>query len=116
VFIVPTLLIHQLGLTTVCLAIAFFLLELTNPVIWSIPMDIAPNHAGTAGGLMNTGFGVAGIVSPIIFGHLIDATGNFVASFTVSAALLLVGGLAALWIDPTKKLPNLDASVPAKVG
>lgn len=117
VFIVPTLLIHQLALTTVCLALAFFFLEITNPVLWSIPMDIAPNHAGTAGGLMNTGFGIAGVVSPIIFGHLIDVTHSFVASFTLSAALLLVGGLAALWIDPTKRLPTLDASVePAKVG
>ena len=116
VFIVPTLLIHELWLTTVCLAVAFFLLELTNPVIWSIPMDIAPNHAGTAGGLMNTGFGIAGIVSPIIFGHLIDVTGSFVASFTLSAALLVVGGLAALWIDPTKRLPDVSPSVPAKVG
>jgi MFS family permease len=115
-FIVPTLFIHQLAWTTVCLAVAFFLLELTNPVIWSIPMDIAPNHAGTAGGLMNTGFGIAGIVSPIIFGYLIDQTGSFVWSFSLSAALLVVGGLAALWIDPTKRLPDITANVPAKVG
>ena len=116
VFILPTLFVHQLALTTVCLGVAFFLLELTNPVLWSIPMDIAPNHAGTAGGLMNTGFGIAGIVSPIIFGHLIDVTGSFVASFTLSAALLVIGGLAALGIDPTKRLPDVSPSVPAKVG
>jgi len=91
----------------VCLGVAFFLLELTNPVLWSIPMDIAPNHAGTASGLMNTGFGVAGIVSPLVFGFLIDVTGSFVASFALSAALLVVGGLAALWIDPTKRLPDV---------
>lgn len=116
VFILPTLFTHHLALTTVCLGVAFFLLELTNPVIWSIPMDIAPNHAGTAGGLMNTGFGIAGIVSPIVFGHLIDATGTFVASFTLSAALLVIGGVAALWIDPTKRLPDISAGVPAKAG
>ena len=75
-------------------------------MIWSIPMDIAPNHAGTAGGLMNTGFGIAGIVSPIVFGRLIDVTGSFVAPFTLSAALLVVGGLAALWIDPPERLPD----------
>ena len=65
---------------------------------------------------MNTGFGIAGIVSPIIFGHLIDVTGSFVASFTVSAALLVIGGLAALRIDPTKRLPDVSANEPAKVG
>jgi hypothetical protein len=48
--------------------------------------------------------------------HLIDATGSFVASFTVSTALLVVGGLAALWIGPTKRLPDVEPSVPAAAG
>ncbi len=111
-FILPILFSHQLVVTTVCLAVAFFLLELTNPVLWSIPMDIAPHHAGTAGGLMNTGFGIAGIVSPILFGLLIDVTGSWVASFALSAALLLVGGLAALLINPTNRLPELATTKP----
>jgi hypothetical protein len=84
-------------------------------VIWSIPMDIAPNHAGTAGGLMNTGFGIAGIVSPIIRPPH-RRHGLLRRVITLSAALLVVGGLAALWIDPTKRLPDVTASVPAKVG
>ncbi|TNC27702.1 MFS transporter [Amycolatopsis alkalitolerans] len=105
VFILPTLFVHQLGLVTVCLALAFFFLELTNPVLWSIPMDIAPEHAGTAGGLMNTGFGLAGIASPAIFGLLVDQTRSWVVPFAVSAGLLLVGGIIASRIDPDKKLP-----------
>jgi sugar phosphate permease len=109
-FILPTLFVHQLALTTVLLAVAFFLLELTNPVLWSIPMDIAPHHAGTAGGLMNTGFGIAGIVSPIFFGLLIDVTGTWVASFALSAVLLLIGGLAALFINPTNRLPDTNVA------
>ncbi|HVV23763.1 MAG TPA: MFS transporter, partial [Pseudonocardiaceae bacterium] len=112
-FIVPTLLVHQLVVTTICLAMAFFLLELTNPVLWSMPMDMAPNHAGTAGGLMNTGFGVAGIVSPLVFGYLIDVTGQWVVSFGVSALLLLIGGLASMLVDPTKQVtPTATADQP----
>lgn len=106
VFVLPTLFAHNLVLTTVCLAFAFFMLELTNSVLWSIPMDIAPNHAGTAGGLMNTGFGVAGILSPFLFGLLNDLTGSWVLPFAVSAVLLLIGGLSALFIDPTKRLAS----------
>jgi MFS family permease len=114
-FIVPTLFVHQLALVTVCLAAAFFFLELTNPVLWSIPMDLAPDHAGTAGGVMNLGFGVAGIVSPAIFGFLVDKTGSWVVPFAVSAGLLALGALAALRIDPENKLPTLGdkASDPA---
>lgn len=105
-FVVPTLFVHQLALVTVCLALAFFFLELTNPVLWSVPMDLAPDHAGTAAGLMNTGFGIAGILSPAIFGLLVDQTGSWAVPFAVSAGLLLVGGLTSLWIDPENKLPS----------
>jgi MFS family permease len=107
VFILPTLFIHQLGLVTVCLAVAFFFLELTNPVLWSIPMDVAPDHAGTAGGLMNTGFGIAGILSPAIFGLLVDQTGSWVVPFAVSAGLLMLGGIVSLRVDPANKLPSV---------
>jgi MFS family permease len=79
---------------------SFFFLELTNSVLWAVPMDIAPDHAGVASGLMNTGFGVAGIVSPIVFGFLIDRTGNWQLPFALSALLLAVGTLLALRVDP----------------
>lgn len=104
-FILPTLFVHRLGVVTVCLALAFFFLELTNPVLWSIPMDIAPDHAGTAGGLMNTGFGLAGVLSPAVFGFLVDRGGSWVLPFAVSAGLLAIGGLVSLRIDPANKLP-----------
>ncbi|WP_240519544.1 MFS transporter [Amycolatopsis antarctica] len=116
VFVVPTLFIHDLVLVTACLALAFFFLELTNPVLWSIPMDLAPDHAGTAGGVMNTGFGIAGILSPAIFGLLVDQTGGWVVPFLVSAVLLLVGGLTSLRIDPTNALPPAVTSLGSPEG
>jgi sugar phosphate permease len=105
VFVVPTLFTHNLTLVAACLALAFFFLELNNAVLWAIPMDIAPQHAGTAGGLMNTGFGVAGILSPVVFGMLLDATGSWQVPFVVSAALLFIGAVAALRINP-EPLPH----------
>ena len=87
-------------MVTICLALAFFFLELCNSVLWSIPMDIAPRHAGTAGGLMNTGFGIAGILSPVTFGFLLDKTGHWVIPFAFSAALLFIGALFALRVNP----------------
>jgi nitrate/nitrite transporter NarK len=98
--ILPTLISADLTVVTISLAASFFSLELCNSVLWSIPMDIAPRHAGTAGGLMNTGFGVAGIVSPLVFGLLLDRTGNWVVPFSVSAALLLIGALTTLVVKP----------------
>src|SRR6185436_15986226 len=86
------------------LAAAFFFLELTNAVLWTLPLDIAGHFAGTAGGIMNTGFGVAGMISPIVFGVLIQRTGRYDLPLFISAALLVVGALCSLRIDPTAKV------------
>jgi sugar phosphate permease len=89
------------------LAAAFFFLELTNAVLWTLPLDIAGQHAGTAGGIMNTGFGVAGMISPVVFGVLIQRTGRYELPFFISAGLLLVGALCSLGIDPTLKVDSI---------
>ncbi len=112
-FTMPTLFIHNLTVAAICLAMSFFFLELTNPILWSIPMDIAPAHAGTASGLMNTGFGVAGILSPFIFGFLVDRTGSWEVPFVLSSALLFIGAGAAMFIDPTRQI-GLTPGVPVK--
>jgi MFS family permease len=104
VFLVPSLLVQNLAVIAVCLSLGFFFLELNNAVLWAIPMDIAPNHAGTAGGLMNTGFGVAGIISPPVFGFLVDQTGSWQVPFVPIVALLFIGGLFSLQIDPTRRI------------
>jgi MFS family permease len=96
------------------LSASFFLLELTNAVLWCLPMDIAGAYAGTAGGMMNTGFGVAGMISPIVFGFLIQTTGSYQVPFAVSAMLLGVGIVGALFIDPTNKLGNTPQAAPAQ--
>ena len=90
------------------LAAAFFFLELTNAVLWTLPIDIAGEYAGTAGGMMNTGFGVAGMISPVVFGILIQRTGRYELPLTISAVLLLVGALCSLAIDPTARVEDVQ--------
>jgi nitrate/nitrite transporter NarK len=88
---------------------SFFFLEITNPVLWTLPLDIAGKYAGTAGGMMNTGFGLAGMASPVVFGYLIQETGSYNVPFTISAALLAVGAFAALFIDTSKTVEADEA-------
>ena len=71
VFILPAIVTGSAIGAVYLLAAAFFFLELTNAVLWTLPIDIAGRYAGTAGGIMNTGFGVAGMISPIVFGVLL---------------------------------------------
>jgi len=41
---------------------------------------------------MNFGFGIAGILSPVVFGGLLDLTGSWTIPFYGSIGLLLLGG------------------------
>jgi cyanate permease len=70
--------------------------------IGSVPMDIAPHYAGSASGMMNFGFGVAGILSPVVFGRLVDVTGSWAIPFYGSLALLLVGAALSFWMRPDR--------------
>src|SRR6185436_11274807 len=100
-FILPAIVTGSAIGAVSLLAAAFFFLELTNAVLWALPLDIAGQYAGTAGGIMNTGFGVAGMISPVVFGVLIERTGHYELPFFISAGLLLTGAVCALAIDPT---------------
>lgn len=103
-FLLPVLLFTDLVLIAVCLSGAFFCLELTIGPIWSVPMDVAPRFSGTASGIMNTGSAVAGFASPIIFGWLVDVTGNWHVPFAGSIALLLLGAILAFRMHPERRL------------
>jgi MFS family permease len=114
--LIPSLLVHDLVLVTISLTVSFFFLELTNSALWAIPMDIAPDHAGVASGLMNTGFGVAGIVSPIVFGFLVEQTGNWQVPFALSVGLLALGTLLSLRVDPRPLDPEPVGAPPGLAG
>ena len=103
-FLLPAIVTTSARGAVYLLAAAFFFLELTNAVLWTLPLDIAGQYAGTAGGIMNTGFGVAGMISPVVFGVLIERTGHYELPFFISAGLLLVGALCSMGIDPTLKV------------
>jgi MFS family permease len=87
-------------------------------------MDITPEFSGTASGFMNFGFGLAGMISPVVFGAIIDATGRWDYPFVASLGFLLVGAVLALFIRPDIKfltplrpaMPGTSPSVTGIVG
>ena len=107
VFLLPVVLVHDLHTAALFLSLAFFSSELIVAPIWLLPMDIAPRYAGTASGMMNFGFAVAGLVSPSSFGYLVDRTGSWVLPLIGSIVLLLVGAVLALRLRPDQ--PFVDA-------
>ncbi len=97
--------------TTIALFLSggFFFLELIIGPIWSIPMDVAPQFAGTASGLMNTGSAIAAIISPLAFGAIVDLTGNWILPFAVSIGVLLLGVVLSFTMHPERKFESETA-------
>ncbi|MEJ0068958.1 MAG: MFS transporter [Pseudomonadota bacterium] len=106
----PLMIVSDLGTIALCLTAAFFCLEFIVAPIWSVPMDIAPDYAGTASGLMNLGFGIAGIVSPVVVGFLIDRTGDWRWPFGLSMALLIGGSMLAFTMKPQNRFQVAPAA------
>jgi MFS family permease len=70
--------------------------------MWIAATDIAPDYAGSASALMNAAGAVAGILSPVVFGFILDRTGRWTLPFAVSLALLLAGGDRRV-VDPPRR-------------
>ncbi len=98
----PVLATRDLTLIVLCLGGAFFFAEIVIGPMWAIPMDIAPAFSGTASGLMNTGSALAAILSPQIFGIIVDHTNNWRLPFIGSLGLLLAGAVLAFTMHPER--------------
>ena len=103
----------SLTLIALYLSAGFFFLELVIGPIWSVPMDIAPQYSGTASGLMNTGSAVAAIVSPLVFGFIVDVTGNWILPFFFSIVLLLIGAGLSFTMHPERRFVDEPETGPA---
>lgn len=103
VALVPLMFTHDMYVSLACLAVAFFFSEMTIGPMWAIPMDIAPDHCGTASGMMNTGSAMAAIVSPVAAGLLIDKFGNWQLPFLVSIVLLAIGVILSFRMRPQNR-------------
>ena len=100
--VLPIFVTHDLTIVVISLAAAFFFAEIVIGPMWAIPMDIAPKYSGTASGFMNTGSALAAVLSPLAFGFIIDATGNWNLPFIGSIGLLLVGASLTSTMHPER--------------
>jgi MFS family permease len=99
---IPILFVRDATSAALALGAAFFFAEMTIGPMWATPMDIAPQLAGTASGLMNSGSALAAILSPIVFGWVIDATGNWPLPFIGTMALMAAGAIGAFFMHPER--------------
>jgi MFS family permease len=104
--LIPLMFTHSGGISLIFLSAGFFFSEMTIGPMWATPMDIAPDHSGTASGIMNSGSALAAIISPVVAGYLIDRTGNWQLPFVGSMMLMGVGVLLAHRMRPDSKFDD----------
>jgi ACS family glucarate transporter-like MFS transporter len=102
--LLPLMFTHDLMVSAISLSAGFFFAEMTIGPMWAVPMDIAPEAAGTASGIMNSGSALAAIISPVVGGFLIDRTGNWQLPFVGSMVLMLVGMALSFTMRPSRRL------------
>ena len=114
VSLLPILLIQDISvpLAAVALSCGFFFNEMTIGPMWAVPMDIAPQYAGTASGIMNMGSAGAAIVSPVIGGFIIDRTGNWSLPFVVLMGVMLIGTVLTFVMRPERRIEVEPESAP----
>jgi ACS family glucarate transporter-like MFS transporter len=88
----------------VCLALATALVLSVEGPFWAAMMDVAGQRSGTAGGIMNMGSNLGGLVSPALTPVLAASIG-WENALHVAAALSVVGGLLWLGIGPPPPEP-----------
>ena len=91
VFLAPCLFIDDLNTVVALLAASMFFLELTIAPMYAVPMDISREYAGLGSAYIIMGVAIAGIVSPVVFGWLIDLTGNWNVPFATGVVILVIG-------------------------
>ena len=95
------------------LAISYSSLAIAATAIWSLPADVAPSsrHVASIGGIQNFASNIAGIISPFLFGFLLDQfNGSYTPSFLMAAIIAVVGACSYAFIvgraEPLPILPT----------
>ncbi|EIC85913.1 MFS transporter [Serratia sp. M24T3] len=92
-----------LALSALCFA--NFAATCASAALWALPSDVAPNRANVAtiGGIQNMAANMAGIISPILIGVLMQFTHSFVIPLVLAGVVGLLGAIAYGWWLPEVK-------------
>jgi ACS family glucarate transporter-like MFS transporter len=93
------------------LAVSYASLAIAATAIWSLPGDVAPSsrHVASIGGIQNFASNIAGIISPFLFGLLLDLYGgSYSPAFALAAGVAVIGALTyAFIVGRAEPLPPL---------
>ena len=88
----------------VFLSLCFGIFDLMLPSAWALCIDLGKQHAGTISGAMNTAGNLGGFCCGILFGQLVQSSGNYNLPLYMIAGMLLISAVLFALINPTKRI------------
>lgn len=86
--IIPVITTHDLTTAVVFISLAVGFGMSANANFYAINVDLARERTGTALGVMDTAFAIAGFAAPSITGYFVNSTGNFSNAFLLVFLLM----------------------------
>ena len=86
------------------LSLCFGIFDLMLPSAWALCIDLGGEHAGTISGAMNTAGNIGGFFCGILFGYLVQSSGNYNLPLYMIAAMLVISAVLFAFIDPSKRI------------
>ncbi len=78
--------------------------DLTLPIAFAVCIDIGKSKSGTVSGAMNMAGQMGAVFLGVLFGYIVQATGNFNYPLYAISGLLFCGCLLWFVIDPEKEI------------
>lgn len=88
----------------VFLSLCFGIFDLMLPSAWALCIDLGKQHAGTLSGAMNTAGNIGGFCCGILFGQLVQQSGDYNMPLYMIAVMLIVSAVLFAFINPEKPL------------
>ena len=88
----------------VFLSLCFGIFDLMLPSAWALCIDLGKQHAGTLSGAMNTAGNLGGFCCGILFGQLVQSSGNYNLPLYMIALMLIISALLFAFINPEKPI------------
>ena len=88
----------------VFLSLCFGIFDLMLPSAWALCIDLGKQHAGTVSGAMNTAGNIGGFFCGILFGQLVQQSGNYNLPLYLISGMLIVSAVLFAFINPTKPI------------
>ncbi|MEN9391400.1 MAG: hypothetical protein RL017_698 [Pseudomonadota bacterium] len=96
-FLVPLLSVTTIGMAMIFISIATALTYMADSCIYAVTSDLNSHRAGINLAIMNSFFGLSGIIAPIVTGYLSSQSHNFKTAILIVVLLNLSAGILVIF-------------------